>query len=79
MEENDFRFEHFFVSIAVAALDGVDWFRIEWTDAHDPSFKSYAVRIFTSHVRIMAEIDTANLLACKKCLTHSNLGLSVLV
>jgi len=79
MEEDNFRLEHFFVSATIAALDGVNWFRLEWAYAHDPSLKSHAFRIFTSHVRIVAKLDTSNLLARKKGVTHRNLGLSVLV
>ena len=79
MDERDIRFEHFFVSTTIATFDCVKWFGLKWTYAHDPSLKSDFVSIYTSHVRIVPKLDTGNLLARKKGVTHRNLRLSVLV
>ena len=50
-DELDFRFEHFFISAAVAKLNGVNRLRLSWSNAHNPALAADAINIHEGNLR----------------------------
>src|SRR5215831_20148323 len=55
------RFNDFFISAAIATLNGINRLRLKWFNAHNPALTATMLGIDKRDVRVVSELNSENL------------------